>query len=402
MARPNRTKILLIALTLILACSAHAIAQADQFTPVVVAPLTHDTQPVLGTDGRQHVVYELLLTNANATPATLQKIEVIDAANPSTVLASFADSKLLAILRTTGSTAAENLTIEFNGTRLLLLDLDFPAETTLPTHLLHRIDLLGGASPSRKPATPMPLSYTAALFDLHQGLPVIGPPLLGDHWIALNGCCGLAGVHRSSGISVNGRICFSQRFAIDWMRLNKGRIVNGDLHNVHNYAAYGADVIAVADGTVVEILNTLEDQKPGVLPDPSTINIQNVDGNHIVLKLGEGLFAFYAHLEKNSITVAPGDHVKRGQLLAKLGNTGNTSGPHLHFHLMDGPSVLGSSGLPYVIDSFVTTGELNAAKFAAADGVEGDWSEGTNASPSPRQKQMPLNLVVVDFPNQKP
>ena len=65
--------------------------------------------------------------------------------------------------------------------------------------------------------------------------------------------------------------------------------------------------MAVADGTVVDTLNDLDDQKPGTLPDPSTINMQNVDGNHIVIDLGDGVYAFYAHLRKNSVLVSVGD-----------------------------------------------------------------------------------------------
>jgi len=229
-------------------------------------------------------------------------------------------------------------------------------------------------------------------------LPEIGPPLIGDRWVAINGCCGVAGVHRSTGFAVNGRISFAQRFAIDWMRLDdKGRMVHGDPADVHNYASYGADVLAVADGKVVSTLNDLDDQVPGKLPDPKTINIENVDGNHVVLDLGNGVFAFYAHMQKHSITVAPGDRVKRGQVLGQLGNTGNSSAPHLHFHLMDGPSVLGSSGIPYVIDSFAFAGQIPEEKFAAAPGVEGDWSEGLLHTPSSRDKQFPMDLTIADF-----
>jgi hypothetical protein len=216
--------------------------------------------------------------------------------------------------------------------------------------------------------------------------------------VAINGCCGVNGVHRSTGLSVNGEIYFAQRFAIDWMRLDEsGRIVHGDPSDVHNYADYGAPVLAVADGTVAETLNSLDDQKPGTLPDPSTINIQNVDGNHIVLDLGGGVFAFYAHLQKGSVSIAVGDHVRRGQVLGKLGNTGNTSGPHLHFHLMEGRSPLGSNGIPYMLNSFALAGQVSEAQYAAAPGVEGVWNQGLASSPSPRHNELPLDLNIVNF-----
>ena len=128
---------------------------------------------------------------------------------------------------------------------------------------------------------------------------------------------------------VNGkRRNFGQRFAIDWMRLDdKGRLLNGAEPDLHSYAAYGADVIAVTDGKVVAILDKLKEQTPGTLPDMSTITLENIDGNHVILDLGGGAFAFYAHLQPGSIGVSIGEHVKRGQVLGKLGNTGNTSAP---------------------------------------------------------------------------
>jgi len=133
------------------------------------------------------------------------------------------------------------------------------------------------------------------------------------------------------------------------------------------------------------------------LPDPKTITVENVDGNHVVLDLGNGFFAFYAHMQKGSVAVRPGDRVKRGQVLGKLGNSGNTSAPHLHFHIMNGPSVLGSDGLPYVIDHFQLAGQISKEQFAAAEGVEGNWGQGLFADPSPRQNQFPLDLTIVDF-----
>ena len=72
----------------------------------------------------------------------------------------------------------------------------------------------------------------------------------------------------------------------------QGRLVHGDFSDVHNYTCYGAEVLAVADGKVVGMLNDLDDQSPGKLPDPDTITIDTVDGNHLVLDIGGGYFAF--------------------------------------------------------------------------------------------------------------
>jgi hypothetical protein len=93
-----------------------------------------------------------------------------------------------------------------------------------------------------------------------------------------------------------------------------------------------------------------------------------------------------------------GQHVKRGEVLGKLGNSGNTSAPHLHFHLIEGPSALASNGIPYVIDSIALAGSLPAEKFAAATSLEGSWNSGLFPSPSPRHGQFPLDLNVIDFP----
>src|SRR4029077_7648188 len=148
-----------------------------------------------------------------------------------------------------------------------------------------------------------------------------------------------------------------------------------------NYTGYGADVLAVANARVVSVLNNLDDQVPGRLPEPSTITIETVDGNHVVLDLGGGRYAFYAHLQKNSIKVRPGEQVKKGAVLGKLGNTGNPSAPHLHFHIMNRPSRLAADGIPYLIDAFDFSGQIDIAAFDAAPGIAGDWGKGRFAKP---------------------
>jgi murein DD-endopeptidase MepM/ murein hydrolase activator NlpD len=304
-------------------------------------------------------------------------------------------------MRTLVPQAASDAAIEPNGGRLFYIELTFKSAETIPRALEHHLHFDGAANPG--PSKAKPLDYFVARLAIAGDKPVvIGPPLAGGGWIAANGCCNPGIVHRGSVLSVNGALFDAQRFAIDWMRLDdQGQLVHGDAADVRNFTDYGAEVLAVADGTVVSTLNDLDDQKPGKLPDPTTITIQTVDGNHVVLDIGGGHFAFYAHLQKNSVTVRPSDHVKKGSVLGKLGNTGNTSAPHLHFHIMRGASVLGSDGVPYVIDRFEFAGQVDPVAFEAAPGIEGNWGQGRMKQPEHREREFPLNLNIIDFPSPK-
>ena len=389
-------KSLCISLLSIVALTARATPPSgDVLTPVAVSAFTPRAFSFPGTDGRTHVVYELLFTNTNVTLATLESVEVIDGSNSGKSFGSYEGKKLLVNLRTTGSTAAENASIEFNGSRLLMISLELDAKAEVPKQFVHRVKLLTATAPSHQRMTPVSVTYTVAPIEIEKTLPHIGAPLAGKGWVAFNGCCEV-GVHRSSSISCNGGLYMAQRFAIDWMQLDSaGKLVNGDASDVHNFTGYGAEVLAVADGAVVGMEDSLDDQKPGTLPDPATINIGNVDGNHIVLDLGGGVYAFYAHLEKGSLKVKLGEHVKRSRVLAKLGNTGNTSAPHLHFHLMESPSVLCSNGIPYVMDSFDAAGNINA-DYPDVTELSVNFSKAFRP-PNARHDQYPLDLEIVNF-----
>jgi len=390
---------LVIALTALTgAMQAAPQSGGDTFTPVIASTLSPETWAVRGTDGVYHLVYEVQLTNTKLVPALIRQIDVVDAADHSKIIASFSGPEIVNRMRTLVPQPATDATIEPNAGRLFYIELTFKSSEAIPRALEHHLQLDGAANPG--PGKPKPLDYFVARLTIGGNKSVVvGPPLAGGGWIAANGCCNPGIVHRGSVQSVNGALFDAQRFAIDWMRLDdQGQLVHGDAADVRNYTDYGAEVLAVADGTVVGTLNDLDDQKPGKLPDPSTITIQTVDGNHVVLDIGGGRFAFYAHLQKNSVRVRPGDHVKKGAVLGKLGNTGNTSAPHLHFHIMGGPSALASDGLPYVIDRFEFAGQVDPVAFEAAPGIEGNWGQGRIKKPEPRQQQFPLNLNIIDFP----
>ena len=127
----------------------------------------------------------------------------------------------------------------------------------------------------------------------------------------------------------------------------------GDPARNESYALYGVDVLAVAPGTIVAVRDDQPDNTPTVEPPFTTWD--DVAGNRVVQDLGGGRFALYAHLQPGSVRVAVGQRVEPAEVLGRVGNTGLSSGPHLHFQVMDGsggPSGLDANGLPYVFDRF--------------------------------------------------
>jgi murein DD-endopeptidase MepM/ murein hydrolase activator NlpD len=98
-------------------------------------------------------------------------------------------------------------------------------------------------------------------------------------------------------------------------------------------------------------------------------------------------------MQPGSVRVKVGDKVKTGQVLGLLGNSGNTDGPHLHFHVMDGPSPLVSNGLPFVFESFTGQGRVTDEQ-PPGDVVTID----KDALSGPHTNELPLLNQVVSFP----
>ena len=395
--------------------SIDTIRVPDAFTAVTVRSLSTPTYPFKGSDGKYHIAYDIELTNATSSPAVIEKIDVVDAASPTTVIDTYSGLRLVDPaclkgddcnrLRLLPRTRATNTEIGPQESRIVYIDLAFDTEDQLPKAVMHH--LYGTAIDNPTPnAMPVAVDYLAGLFDVSAGTPrVIGPPVKGDGWVAVNGCCMPGFAHRGSMAQFNGMLINSQRFAIDWKQINEaGAFYEGDKTKNESYVDYGAEVIAVADGTITSTLDELVPNTPGVLParDPvlaSQLTINNVDGNFIIQDIGDGQYGFYAHLQKGSLLVKPGDTVKKGQVIAKLGNTGNSSVPHMHFHLMNGPSALGSDGLPYEIDAFEYAGQVDLTEYREADDyLSGTFPSGRLATPEPRTDELPLLLAVVNFP----
>jgi hypothetical protein len=322
-------------------------ASGDQYTPVIQS-VPSPPHWFKGTDDRFHLVYELLLTNTIIVPVTVASVEVLDADRGSSVAMLSGDALKDAMSLLTSTDMATRV-LPPSTVGVIWFDLSFADQAAIPPAVEHRLTV---ELPPELPA-PSSITATGARADVDLRPPVVlGPPLLGPRWVAVGSCCD--GPHRRSFQAVNGQLYLSQRFAIDFNRLDeRGRIAADDLSVNTNHAGYGQPVIAVADATVVSVVDGIPDQ---IEYSHYPITLENITGNSVILDLGQGRFAFYAHLRPGTIPVQVGERVRRGQQIGELGNSGNSHGAHLHFHVMDGPSPLAADGLPYAFDAFYLTG----------------------------------------------
>lgn len=393
----------LLAGVTMLAAAAPALAQApaaEIASPLVVTPIA-PPNPVLGADARRHLVYEIVLMDIGGSAIALEKIEVLDA-NGDGVLATLQGKALAKILRLTG--AGQGTALPPGGSGLLFMDVSLAENAMVPHALKHRFQISvskpegkpsSGNDPNPKPQPPQTQSFIGAPLDVGKPAVVIAPPLKGPRWVAAGGCCDTITYHRGATLPINGTIRVAERYAIDFVQLNdKNKIASGPIDKLSSYAFLGREIYSVADGTVVAMADDRPEQMPGKLPEG--ISLEMAPGNYVVVDIGEGRFAFYAHMQTGSLRVKPGDKVTTGQVLGLLGNSGNTDVPHRHFHVMDSASPLMSNGLPYVFTSFTGEGVVTDEQPLFSGGAV---TIDPNALSGPHKNQLPLNLEVIGFPN---
>ena len=142
-----------------------------------------------------------------------------------------------------------------------------------------------------------------------------------------------------------------QRFAYDILMMKNGVSHTGEGKKNEDYYCFGQPILAPAAGKVIEAIDGIEDNVPGEM------NPKQLAGNHLIIDFGNGEYALLAHFRKGSLKVKAGDAVKSGQPLGLTGNSGNSSEPHLHFHLQDGPVFGQAEGLPAFITNYLADGK---------------------------------------------
>jgi hypothetical protein len=246
--------------------------------------------------------------------------------------------------------------IPASGAATIEIDLALPPGQ-MPTRLSHRITY----------AMPNALPHLAAIVGTREvegpDLTVsrfraltIQPPLRGPGWAAINGCC-TPNAHRNARVAAGTRIGTPETFAIDFVRVNDNRFYQGDGKTDAQYPYFGAPVYAVAAGTVVAIHDGMDESIP--FQPPTTLHKpEDFGGNYVLIRQAAGVYAFYAHLQKGSVGVAVGQKVPAGTVIGRVGNSGNSTNPHLHFALLDRPDFLTGYSLPFIFPGFVMSGHI--------------------------------------------
>ncbi|HYM22626.1 MAG TPA: M23 family metallopeptidase [Vicinamibacterales bacterium] len=314
------------------------------------------------SDSGAFLSYELHVTNLTPAPMTVRRVEVLDATTHA-VLLSMSDTALLrAYARVAPPTcrdstprpaveclpAAERAQLPA-GVRAyvyvwLPVDKNHP-----PAKLSHRLTL------RRKGADSSDVVLEGTTILVSTDVAAISAPFHGE-WAAFNGPSNSSG-HRRLVLGLDGHTAIGQRFAIDFLKLDStGSSHRGDPANNANYYAYGTELLAVADGVIAGVKDGIPQNVPGANSRAVPITMETVGGNYVAIDIGHGRYALYAHVQPGSLRVKVGDHVKRGQVVALLGNSGNSTEPHVHFQVADGPTFLSSEGIPYAMDHFDVVG----------------------------------------------
>lgn len=348
--------------------AAPAFAPSTDFPPLQLEILTPFEPTAFPSAGRSYVIYELHLASFDRMPFALERIDVVAAGAGGRTVATFDSKRLAGLLQPRGGPPGvepAGLRLAANERAVAFLCLAFDGEA--PARLTHFVYTDRGVAEGPPIGT------------RHTELRSFGAPVTGTNWSASSAPSNDSH-HRVGLIVFGGRAQIARRYAIDWLQLENGKMFAGDEGDSRSYFAYGDDVLAVADGTVVTVIDGLPDNQPGSPAGFQTavpVTSDTIGGNFIALDLGGGQFATYSHLQSGSLRVKQGDRVRRGQALARIGMSGDARAPHLHFQVTTTPSVFAAEGVPYVIDRY------------RVRLPSGDWEARTN--------ELPLSDMLVGF-----
>ncbi len=346
--------------------------------------------PVSTIDGTL-LVYELELKNITTRKLHVGLIQVMDDAG--NILESYSGKRL----QENSFVYQDNKRLETKGIELaqgmgafVYIGIKQPKGAKIPKQLVHKI-LTDERLPEKGEALVLPMEFQLAV---SQEKPVIlAHPLKGKNWVASAGPS-MDSYHRLTILPFDGKFYLSQRYAIDWMQVcDHGKGVLGDHRENKNWVGYGHEILAVHDGIVTKVHDGIAENIPPKLPVPQ-LPLPDIAGNHVMLKIhqnNQDYYVLFAHMIPGSIKVKEGDKLKKGQVIGLLGNTGNSSAPHLHIHVCDANDPLKSEGVPFVFKEVALTGNIDEI-----DLDYGIWNTFVSY-PKTVKSLMPINNQVFDF-----
>ncbi|MEE1786072.1 M23 family metallopeptidase [Streptomyces sp. SP17BM10] len=384
---------------------AAALAPGTQFTPLTAAVMT-EPAPFEATDGRTHISYELLTTSAlsSSTPLRLDQVDVLDARSHQ-VVGSLSGQPLAEAANPVGDPlpGADGYTpappaptptvIQGSQQWIIWIDLALdhgqPVPEVLEHHLSGAVLTPSGPSAFEETVQATPTARTAPLN--------LSAPVVPGTWFASESCCG--NTHHRRGLApVNGRFGVPQRLAIDWYRVGaQGQAWEGDPGQLASYLSFRQPVVAAAGGRVVEVQDGVPDNPPPVTPPVPPI--ADTVGNHVTVEVAPGRYLLYGHLEAGTLHVREGDCVEPGQVLGLIGNSGNSTTPHLHFQVMTTAEFFPTDSPPFTFREFRVLGQVEPRIWDDNLGLQPTGVLPIAPSPydGPHRARYPLDREVLEF-----
>lgn len=362
--------------------------------------------------------YEIHITNITRNELELKKIGIYDSSSDAKIK-TYEGEMLNRKTRQFGVERGyeDRLKVRGGFRAVVFVQLDFPAQAKLPAELKHEISYTIPDIENKVADT-----YSEFFVQISSEQPVvIGAPVGDGTWLVGNTAGDEDGGHRGSFRTHQGRMGDRARFGIDILGTNAdgevfdlkmeqvvaGRVLSSTSPRIkgekakstdlgfrlnENWYGYGAEILAVKDGIVAHLTDNIPENTNPPERSVAMNTYENVGGNSITLNIGNGNYAVYSHLIPGSIRVKAGDRVKKGQVLARLGNSGNSDAPHLHFHIQD--SEYGGEGQPFVFEQFELLA-IERTKTEIKQGVPRFSLEGKTGET--RSLEMPVEGAIVRF-----
>lgn len=373
--------------------SGNAAIFSQEVHKISYIPLVYNVPfpptPLKG-EGGIHLIYELHMTNFYRGEINLYRVDILG--EGATTIKTYEGTRLSECITRPGKplNLEDKLSLEGGTRAVLFIMATFDNLSDVPDSLSHQVTIKF----VRKSGKEVLLQGEGAKISVVKQEPiVIGPPVRSGMWLAGN-CTGDGPVgHRDSLQSWDGKLVVSQRYAIDFMKFGSdNRLAYGDSSINSNWYTHGEEILAVADAIVSDIKDGIVENTP--LADEYAVprTMEYAVGNYVILEIGRGCYAVYAHLKPGGVLVKVGDRVRRGQVIGLAGNSGISDAPHLHFHIIDSNSVVGGEGLPFVFENFELMGTFDSLD----DNLSNSWVQ--KAESTMRYKEIPMRDVVIRFP----